>query len=157
MKYWLVRLMAALLLLSVTHVQAHDYTLKGLRIGHPYAIPTVPAQTNGAAYLALENAGKDAVRLVGASSPIAVRVELHHMAVEQNVARMREVKAIDVKPGESLKMVPGMGLHIMLVGIKAPLKEGDKFPLWLDFAQLGTIEVSVFVQKSKEGAESHSH
>ena len=82
MKY----LLAVVCLLLAPFVQAHEYALKEMRIGHPYATPSVSGQSNGAAYLTLENKGKDVVRLLRASTPVAARAELHHMAVENNVA-----------------------------------------------------------------------
>ena len=54
-------------------------------------------------------------------------------------------------------MTPGGGYHLMLVGLKQALKDGDKFPLTLEFSGLGKIEVVVFVQKAKDGAHAHEH
>jgi copper(I)-binding protein len=144
--------------LCVTHVAlAHEYLLKDLRIGHPYAIPTVAGQTTGAVYLSLENHGRVPVTLVRASTPMATAVELHNMAIDNNVARMRRVQTIEITPGETTKMTPGGGYHLMLVGLKSALKDGDKFPMTFDFAPLGSVEVSIFVQKSTDGQLTHQH
>ena len=143
----------------LTSAWAHEYTVKNVRIVHPFAIPTVPAQANGAVYFSLENSGKDTARLVRASSPVAQRVELHQMSMDGNVMRMRAVTGIAVKGGETTKLDPN-GYHLMLVSLKKPLKEGDKFPLVLEFDGIGKADVSVLVQKAKEGGDhagEHSH
>jgi copper(I)-binding protein len=59
---------------------------------------------------------------------------------------MRPVEAIEVTPGAPIVLQPG-GLHVMLIGLKAPLKEGERFPLTLTFERAGTIEVEVVVEK----------
>lgn len=158
----IARYLAAFLLSinATTAVQAHDYAVKELRIVHPYATPTVPAQANGAVYFTLENNGQEAMRLNRASSPVAAKVEVHHMAMDGNVARMREVGTIEVKGGETVTMAPSGGYHLMLVGLKRPLKDGDKFPLIVEFERAGKIEMSVFVQKPKaatDAAAKHHH
>ena len=98
--------------------QAHGFRLGALAIGHPYARATAPGQPTGGGYLKLDNQGPADDRLLGASAAaVAERVEL--------------------KPG---------GTHLMLVGLKAPLKAGDKFPLTLRFEKAGPIEVVVNVE-----------
>ena len=151
----------ALVITFLTSGWAHEYTVKTLRIVHPFAVPTVPAQANGAVYFSLENNGKDSVRLVRAHSPVASRVELHQMSMDGSIARMREIAGIAVKGGETIRLAPTQGYHLMLLNLKRPLKEGDKFPLTLEFDRLGAVEVSVEVQKAKEGTaaagEHHHH
>jgi len=158
----IARFLSALLpiIAVATAAQAHDYAIKALRIVHPYATPTVPAQTNGAVYFTLENKGKESLRLIRASTPLATRVEVHRMTMDGNVARMREVGTIPVNGGETVTMAPSGGYHLMLVGLKSPLKDGDKFPLIVEFEGAGKIELSVFVQKPKsatDAAVEHHH
>jgi periplasmic copper chaperone A len=136
---------------------AHEYRIKEMRIDSPFATPTVAAQANGAVYFTLENKGRQPMRLIRAASPVATRVEVHHMAMDGGVARMREVGAISVKGGETIKMAPAAGYHLMLIGLKSPLKEGDKFPLTIEFESAGSIEISVVVQKPKAAAAEHKH
>jgi copper(I)-binding protein len=80
-------------------------------------------------------------------------VELHEMKMEGNVMRKREVSAVELPAGKAVELKPG-GLHIMLMGLKAPLKEGDKFPLRLKFEKAGEVTVTVNVEAA--GAD-HSH
>lgn len=105
---------------------------------------TAGGSKTGAAYATLTNKGTAGDRLVSASTPVAGKVELHTMSMEGDVMRMRQIDGIDVNPGASVELKPG-GLHIMLMDLKAPLKEGDKFPLTLNFEKGGssTLDVSV--------------
>ncbi len=69
------------------------------------------------------------------------------MSMDGNVMKMREVDGIEIKPATRVAMQPGEGYHIMLIGLKKPLKAGDKFPLTLTFEKSGKVEVSVWVEE----------
>ncbi len=154
--------LAAMLALSGGFAAAHGSSAGDIDIGHPYATPSLPGTTNGAAYFAmLENTGTKPDRLLRATTPVAARVELHSMSVDaQGVMRMREIDALTVEPKKPIRMRPGAGLHLMLVGLKEPLKEGATFPMTLEFERAGRIEVRVVVQTPKPRdapAEAHMH
>jgi copper(I)-binding protein len=141
---------------------AHGSTVGDIEIGHPYATPSLPGTSNGAAYFAmLENTGNAADRLLRATTPVAARVELHSMAVDaQGVMRMREIDGIALAPHAKIRMRPGSGMHLMLVGLKEPLKDGGRFPMTLEFERAGKIDVTVNVQSAIPGgggAASHAH
>ena len=154
-------LRAASLALAIvaTGAFAHGATVGDIEIGHPYATPSLPGTTNGAAYFAmLENTGNAADRLLRAATPVAARVELHTMAVDaQGVMRMRELDGIALAPHEKIRMRPGMGMHLMLIGLKEPLKDGARFPMTLEFARAGKVEVTVVVQSAIPGGAPASH
>ena len=154
-----LRAAAAGALCAVTlGVAAHGANVGDIAIGHPYATPSIPGTSNGAAYLAsIENKGAVADRLVRASTPAASRVELHTMAVDaQGVMRMREVDGIALAPKATVQMKPGSGLHLMLIGLKEPLKEDASFPLTLEFERAGKVEVKVIVGQPKPAAAAAS-
>jgi copper(I)-binding protein len=138
---------------------AQETKLNDLTIEKPYARATAPHQPAGAAYLTIENKGKSADKLTGASSPVAKSVEIHTMSMEGNVMKMREVGQIELKPSAKLEMKPGDGYHLMLMGLRQPLKAGDTFPLTLTFEKAGKAEVKVTVQEKKEskGGSHHMH
>ena len=142
---------------------AHEYRAGDILIAHPYARATMPGQTSGGAYLTLENKGKQADALISAQSPAAQSVEIHSMSMTtDNVMRMREVGSIELKPQEKIVMQPGDGYHIMLLGLKAPLKAGDKLPLTLTFKKAGKVETSISVEENKAKnteakQEEHQH
>jgi copper(I)-binding protein len=147
---------ALFMLLSVTAAQAHGGHAGDIEITHPFATPTPPGAVNGAAYVvSLENNGKQPDKLVKVSTPVAQRAEIHTMAVDAGgVMRMREVDGIEIAPGATVKMKPGDGYHFMLIGLKQPLKEGDSFPLTMEFAHAGKTEVKVVVQVPKAHADA---
>jgi copper(I)-binding protein len=67
--------------------------------------------------------------------------------MEDGVMKMRPVEAIEVAPGEPTVLGPG-GLHIMMMGLKAPLVEGERFPVTLVFERAGEATVHVVVDKA---------
>ncbi len=138
---------------------AHGGEAGDVAIGHPFATPTVAGAKNGAAYFArLENKGAQADRLLRASTPVAARVELHTMNVDaQGIMRMREVDAIVVAPKSSLQMRPGQGSHLMLIGLREPLREGATFAMTLEFERAGKTEVKVVVQQPKRRDAAAPH
>ena len=100
----------------------------------------------GAGYLALTNRGAQADRLIGGSSEVAARIEVHEMSMDNGVMKMRELAGgLEVKPGETVTLKPG-GNHLMLMGLKRGLKEGERFKAQLDFAKGGKTEVEFVVQ-----------
>ena len=146
------------LLLSVAllaaPVAAHEYDLGPLHIGHPYARPTPPGASTGAAYLSIANRGKAPDSLVRASTPRAQTTELHSMSMDGNIMRMRQVPAVAAAAGATVKLEPG-GYHLMLLGLKQPLKAGERFPLTLHFEKAGQLTVEIVVQDAA-AAGSHS-
>jgi hypothetical protein len=104
---------------------------------------------NGAAYLTLASPSPD--RLTGLATPVATAAELHMMSMEETAAggvmRMRPIAGVDLPAGQKVTLKPG-GAHIMLVGLKAPLRPGQSFPLTLYFEKAGSREVTVTVEKA---------
>lgn len=132
--------------------------LNELTIAKAYARATVANQPAGAAYLTIENKGKTADKLTGASSPVAKSVEIHTMTMDGNVMKMREVGQVEIKPSGKLEMKPGDGYHLMLMGLRQPLKAGDTFPMTLTFEKAGKAEVKVLVQdKGMQNGSHHMH
>jgi periplasmic copper chaperone A len=151
-------LAAALSLCAFTLAQAHGGKAGDVEITHPFATPSIPGAANGAAYIVrLENKGKQAERLLRASTAVAQRVEMHTMTMDGTVMRMREVDDVPLAPGAKVEMRPGAGYHFMLLGLKAPLKEGESFPLLLEFERGGKVEVKVVVQVPKGAAAPGPH
>lgn len=140
---------------------ASDYTAGNIEVRQPYATPTPPGSKIGAAYFAAENRGPQDDRLLGASSPAAARVEIHSGEIgTDGVMRMRELDAVALPAGKSFEMKPGQGNHLMLMELGKPLKEGDSFPMTLEFERGGKVEVQVRVQAAGRGARNghgHSH
>jgi copper(I)-binding protein len=135
--------------------QAHEYTLGALHIGHPWARATAQGQRVGGAYLEIDNRG-GADRLLAVRGEVSEAQQLHSMALQGNVMHMREVDAVDVPAGAKVKLEPG-GLHIMLVGLKAPLAAGSSFPLTLKFEKAGEVKVEVKVESAMPAGHDMKH
>ena len=116
-----------------------------IRVEQPYARATGPGQRAGGGYLLLENTGKAADRLLSVRADVSASVELHTMSMDGDVMRMRELDGIDVPAGQRVELKPG-GMHIMFMGLKAPLKAGDTFPATLTFQKAGQVKVTVTVK-----------
>lgn len=144
--------LATFAVLTSSPVSAHEFQLGDLHIGHPFARTTAPQQPSGGAYLSIENRGKETDRLIKASADIAKETQIHSMKMDGNVMRMREIEKIDITPGAKVSMKPGDGYHIMLIGLKQPLKAGDKFPVTLTFEKAGQTVVTVVVEEREKAA-----
>lgn len=103
-----------------------------------------PAAKAGGVYFTLMNHGAGADRLLSVTTEVAGRAELHESAVQEGVATMRRLDAIDLAPGSMVSLAPG-GIHLMLFDLKAPLRKGERFPMTLTFEKAGemTVEVNV--------------
>ena len=123
-----------------------------VRIEDAWARATPPGAKIGAGYMTLRG-GSSGDRLLAASTPAAERVEMHITVRDGDIARMREVKAVDVPAGKAVQFAPG-GSHLMLVNLKAPLKEGQKVPVLLKFEKAGEVKAEVEVRAL--GAPSHA-
>jgi hypothetical protein len=101
---------------------------------------SAPGQDQGGADLSIIS--KQSATLVGASSPVCKTVQLHIMTNDNGMMRMREVKAIELPAGKRVNLRE-TGYHLMLMGLKAPLKEGDTVPLTLNImvGKQGVIKV----------------
>jgi periplasmic copper chaperone A len=125
-----------------------------IEVAEPWARATIGQSRNSAAYMKLTNHGAEPDRLVAASTPIAGKVELHTTVRDGDVLRMREVKAINLKPGEAVNFAPG-GMHMMLLDVE-PLKAGNSFTLTLQFEKAGKQDVTVAVRPGPaQGGHQH--
>ncbi len=125
-------------------------TTNAIKIENAYTRATVPGQQVAGGFMKIENKGV-ADQLIAASSPVAGEVQLHEMAMDGNVMKMRQVKDIVVPAGGAVELKPG-GLHLMFINIKAPLSAGETVPLKLKFAKAGDVEVKMPVNAMGAGA-----
>lgn len=140
-------------LLAAVH-PAHGQPAPAVEVEQPWARPTAPRQSVGAAYMRLRSPGGD--RLLGGSSPAAGRVEVHEMRMDGDVMRMREREALDLPAGEVVTLAPG-GLHVMLIDLAAPLAAGQRVPLLLRFERGGEQRVEVVVGSGAAAPAGHGH
>jgi copper(I)-binding protein len=116
-----------------------------IEVNNAWARATPGNAENGAAYVTIQSPTAD--RLVSASSPIAKKAELHTMSMQGMVMNMRPLSQLDIPAGQPVTLKPG-GEHIMLMGLNHPLREGQSFPLTLNFEKAGPRTVNVNVEKA---------
>lgn len=149
-------LAAALALHAIPGAVAHDYKAGALHIAHPWTRATPPNAAVAGGYMTIENGG-GADRLVAASSPAAGEVQVHSMAMEEGIMRMRQLPdGLPLPAGEAVTLAPG-GYHLMLIGLAAPLREGERVPLTLRFEKAGEIEVELAVEAMGAAAGHAGH
>ena len=154
MKRNTLALLAVALGLSFS-VQAQEAKVGAIKIEKAYTRSTVPGQMAAGGFMKIENKGA-ADQLISASSPVAGEVQLHEMAMEGNVMKMRQVKDIAVPSGGEVELKPG-GLHLMFMNIKAPLAAGETVPVKLKFAKAGEVEVKMPVNAMGQHGGAMKH
>lgn len=132
-------------------------TAGSLSIDGAWARPTPEGTTISAGYLKITNHGDKPDTLLGASTPIAASAELHESSMTADgVMTMRPLEnGLEIKPGATVELKPA-GAHIMILGVKEPLKDGQTVPVKLTFKTAGTVEVP-FAIKTLAGAGDHVH
>lgn len=149
-------LLPFLVLFCPTLALAHS----GVEASDGWAPPSL-SQSNGVGFVTLSASDDD--KLIAASSDCCTAVELHTHIQEGDVVRMRKVDAIPLPDHQSVTLAPG-GYHLMLIGLKQPLKEGDEVTVDLSFEKLPPITTTLQVnrgklleklQHSRDGAHAH--
>ncbi len=139
----LVTMCAAMGITLSSAAIAQNASVGSIKIENGYTRATAPGQQVAGGFLKIENKGA-ADQLISASSPAAGEVQLHEMAMDGNVMRMRQVKDIALPANGAVELKPG-GLHLMFMNIKAPLTVGETVPVKLKFAKAGEVEVRLSV------------
>ena len=135
---------ATLVATSVAHAQT--------TVAEPWVRSTVAGQKATGAFLQITSAAGG--KLVSASSPVAGVVEIHEMAMEGNVMKMRALpKGLDLPAGKAVALKPG-GLHVMLMDLKQPLKAGDTVPLSLVVEGAVNKRETIEVKATVRGAQA---
>lgn len=135
---------AAALAFATLAASAHEFKLGAITIGHPYARATAAGQPTGGGFMKLVNGGGND-KLLSVSAEVSKSVEIHEMKMEGDVMKMRQVDGLELKAGQTVELKPG-GYHVMFIGLKAPLKAGDSFPVKLKFEKAGEVTVDVKVE-----------
>ncbi|MEH6630051.1 MAG: copper chaperone PCu(A)C [Halopseudomonas aestusnigri] len=140
--------LATIICLSLTStVSASDNKAGDIMVQKPWARATLGQMKNGASFLSLHNMGSEDDTLISAAGAAAKRIELHSHTMVDGVMKMRQVEGgIPVTAGSMVELKPG-GFHIMMMGLSAPLKEGEMFPLTLTFEKSGSVDIMIHIQK----------
>jgi periplasmic copper chaperone A len=105
-----------------------------------------PTTTTGAIYVSMQNTGATDDRLLTLSTPAATSTMIHETTLDKDVMKMRMVEGgLPIPAGATLDMKSG-GTHVMLMGLKAPLKTGETIALELVFEKAGKLRVDIPVK-----------
>ena len=125
---------------------AHGYRSGALSIQHPWSRETAVGQAVGGGFLTITNSGAREDRLLSGTSPVAAEIQLHTMTMDGGIMRMRQVTdGIAVPAKGSVELKPG-GYHIMFMGLKRRLRQGERFPVTLRFQRARSVVVQFAVQ-----------
>ncbi len=117
-----------------------------LKISAPWARATPKGASVGGGYMTITNTGTESDRLSAAPPTSPRRVQIHEMTMDNGVMKMRPVAGgLEIKPGQTVKLNPG-GYHVMFMGLKQQLKQGEHFKATLDFAKAGKVDVDFAVE-----------
>ncbi len=117
-----------------------------IKVSAPWSRATVRGASVGVGFLTIENNGKEADRLLGGTSDAAEKLEIHETRSEGGIMKMRALpEGIEIKPGQTVVLKPG-AIHLMLVGLKAPMFPGGVVHATLNFAKAGSIAVDLPVE-----------
>lgn len=128
------------ILASTPGVLASDVMVKGA-FARASAMSTAKA---GAVYMTLSNQAAAPDKLVQITTESASTAEVHETVEKDGVAAMRPIESLEIPAGGSVELKPG-GYHIMLMGLKAPLKKGAMIMLKLKFEHAGLVDVMAHV------------
>ena len=156
--------------IAQTHGQAHPQShgstpatpatsgAAAISVQDAWVRATVPQQKGTGAFMNL-TANRD-VRLVAAASPVSPIVEVHEMAIVNDVMRMRQVDGIALPAGRTVELKPG-GYHIMIMELQRPLQAGDTVPLTLTFEgpdrERQTLEIKATVRALTSATSAGGH
>lgn len=160
MKYFLA-IASLSLTLSVQAVADEAGMAKAgdIMVHDSWARASIGNAPNSAAYMTLMNHGEVADKLIAVETALARAAELHNHIMEDGIAKMRRVEAIDVNPSEPASLEPG-SLHVMLMGLTEKLEAGGVLPLTLTFENAGevTLEVPIIgLRDAKKRGGGHKH
>lgn len=136
----------ALAALAAPAAFAADYKAGAIEIDNPWAPLPPHGASVAAGYMTLVNTGSTPDRLVGATSAVAGKVEIHEMTMTDGVMKMRPLKdGVELKPGQTVELKSG-SYHLMMEGLKQPLKIGEKIKGTLTFEKAGPVDVEYTVE-----------
>ena len=126
-----------------------------LAIANAWALVSPKGAKVAAGYFIVANGGVENDRLIGAASPRAARTEIHEIALDGKVAKMRPVAAgVEVPPGGSTTLKED-GLHVMFIDVDAPFVEGETIPVTLTFEKAGNVDVTMKVKRGGQTVAQH--
>ncbi|WP_075214038.1 copper chaperone PCu(A)C [Mongoliimonas terrestris] len=152
-----IRLIAAACLsMAALFSSATATTAADLSLEQPWICATPDGAKVAGGFVVIRNAGSEPDRLVGGSAPFSKSVEIHEMAMEGDVMKMRALPdGLDIPAGDAVVLKPG-SYHVMFMGLTQPLAEGETVAGTLMFEKAGTVDVEWAVEALGAKEPSHS-
>ncbi len=146
MKRFALCFAAAAALLVAAPAIAKDYTVGKLKISQVWTRVTPPASKVAGGFMTITNTGSEPDTLTGGTALVSNKIEVHEMAIDGGIMKMRELKpGLVIKPGQTIVLKPG-SFHIMFIELKEPIKQGAPLKGTLTFAKAGTIDIEYAVE-----------
>ncbi|GAB5427432.1 MAG: hypothetical protein Devi2KO_08910 [Devosia indica] len=146
-----------LVALSAAPAMAHDITFGSLELNAPFARATLPNAPVAGGFLTIVNTGDTDDRLLRAEVTFASDAQIHEMAMEGDVMKMRQLEdGLAIPAGETVVLEPG-GYHLMFMGLSQALVEGETVPVVLTFEQAGTVTVDLHIGAPAADAPAEDH
>src|SRR4051812_48739176 len=116
-----------------------------IEVGDAWIRATPPGAPTAAGYALVVNHGVASDRLTGARTSVAATVEMHSMSMAGGIMRMRALTAIPLAGNGTIQLAPN-GDHLMLIGLKGPLKAGAHVKVTLVFQRAGAVAADFVVK-----------
>jgi copper(I)-binding protein len=144
-------ILTMLLPLAATVAQADglEKSVSGLSVDGAWVREVPPVSASSVLFLHIHNGGKKAVTLTSIDTPVAAAAELHVMSMAGGLMRMDRLKSATIPAGGDLTLDPSEK-HIMLIGLKVPLKQGQQVPLTLHFRNGAVVTTTAIVKADPE-------
>ncbi|MGL4325705.1 MAG: copper chaperone PCu(A)C [Beijerinckiaceae bacterium] len=143
---------------AATNPVAKSWMVGAMKVESVWTRATPGGAKVAGGYVTITNTGKEPDRLVKFDTPVAGHGEIHEMVMAEGVMKMRELKGLDIKPGEMLVLKPG-GLHLMFMDLKQPLVQGAALKGTLTFEKAGPVEVDIIIAPigAASAGSAHKH
>jgi periplasmic copper chaperone A len=136
----------SLVILFACMANARDYKAGAIEVDSPWSRAIPKGASVAAGYMTIRNNGATPDRLVSASTPVAGKVEIHEMTMDDGVMKMRPVAGgLEIAPGATVELKPS-SFHLMIMNVKRPIEKGKPFAASLTFEKAGTIDVEFTVE-----------
>jgi copper(I)-binding protein len=151
-----IRLMAIVLSFTLFNISEDTFAVeynRNIIIEAPYVRASIPGTTITSAYMSIENKNDEAVTLIGISSLLSDRIEIHQHTMSEGMMKMRKVENLVIE-GQNNVILQPMGYHLMVFNVKTPLLPDGKVSITLHFKQQKDLVVTVPVRSLKKKSQA---
>lgn len=139
---------------NLVNAAPQEVIAENVRIEGSYARETIPGTNISSAYMKVINTSTKPLRLVGASSQISERIELHEHTMTNGMMRMRQKDSVDIPVNQEVIFQPS-GLHLMIFDLKQPLKSTENVVITLHFYDKSSVNVTYAIKSIKQKKHTH--